>query len=65
MALYRCYFFDKQLHVGAVEVINGDDDEEACGAARILIESRKYFHAELWDKERLVMRIERALSTST
>lgn len=64
MALYRCYFFDGQSHVAAVEVVDRDDDEAALRAARLLNESRKYSHTEVWDKGRLVARTERVLSTS-
>lgn len=58
MALYRCYFFDCEAHILAVEVLDCEADEVARRLARSLALSRSYKRAEVWDGSRLVERIE-------
>lgn len=58
MALYRCYFFDCNARILAVEVLDCEDDATADRLARSLVQSRNYKLAELWDGGRLVVRIE-------
>ena len=63
MASYRCYFLVQELRFAAVETFDCCDDEEARRAALALTESRQYRRSEVWDRHRLVARVERVPSS--
>jgi hypothetical protein len=62
MAIYRCYLLSQDSHIAAVEVFECHDDKGARSTAHTLARSRQYAKAEVWDRDRLVARIERVLS---
>jgi hypothetical protein len=59
MGVYRCYVFDQDSHIIAVENIDCADDQAARRCAQDLLEREGHLHAEVWEKARLVGRVER------
>ena len=56
MCPYRCYFFDRQGHITAMEILDCVGDEEARRLALDLQRERGCFAAEVWDGGRRVLR---------
>lgn len=53
---YRVYCFDGASRITAAEWINAATDNEAIDAAKVVMNG--CFRAEVWDRERLVERID-------
>jgi hypothetical protein len=58
MVAYRCYLLGADGRIAALETLDCGDDEEAIQLAEAIAEARQYWKAEVWDRDRLVARIE-------
>jgi hypothetical protein len=55
MPAYRCYFIDRENHIGGMEIIKVSGDAEAMRAADRLLADRPDFHGvEVWERARRV-----------
>jgi hypothetical protein len=62
MPPYRCYFLDGANHIVGFEACECADDASAVGwAASLSCEPEQTYHIEVWCRDRLVDRQERAV----
>jgi hypothetical protein len=59
MVAYRCYLLGADARIAALETFDCGDDEEASQLGEAIAEARQYWTAEVWDRDRLVARIQR------